>query len=587
MEDDAPSIGRRGVLAGAAGVATSSLAGCSERFWSRAENSGPERVELTIKSLPTEDDEIAAKIVSQFRENLRTAGIAVSHEPVSEAELYRSVLLEGDYDIFVARHPGLDEYDALRGLLHSQFVNERGWQNPFHFSDVTVDDYLERQRTADGSDRQAVLGDLFEYLGQTPPYTAVAFPNRVGGVHDAVDAAAPPRRPLDYVDVLGRTPADDTREDPLTVGIFGDGLGKRLNPLVVDRNRVAGLLGLLYDPLARPRRTRLTTAPGEYVPWLAAAIDWTDADPLTATVTLREGLTWHDETPLDADDVAFTYRFLRDTSMGGVEGGVPAPRYRGRQTLVETVEAVDDRTVRFVFDETVRAAAVRAFAVPILPRHVWEPRSEIVAGHRPEALVTDNTSPVGSGLFRLRAVTDDAIELEPFDEHVLRDATTDRPDVLEDFSQFPGLRYRIEPNAGSMIESLRNGDIDITGAPVPPSQLGGIRDGTETSVLTGRTNDFYMIGYNLHHPDLGNPNVRRILSRLIDREHAVREFFAGRAEPATEYSSLVGVRNEEWTFDDRAAVSIFPGSDGKVDAERVRSLFEEAGYQYDDGVLLG
>ncbi|AEH37976.1 ABC transporter substrate-binding protein [Halopiger xanaduensis] len=586
--NDAPSITRRGVLAGAAGIATGSLAGCSERLWSRAENSGPEQVELTIKTLPTEDDEIAAMIMSQFRENLRRAGIAVSHEPVNEADLYRSVLLEGNYDVFIARHPGLDEYDALRGLLHSQFANERGWQNPFHFTDVTVDDHLERQRTTRGTERREVLGDLFEYLGETPPYTTVGFPNRIGGVHDAIDASVPPRRPLDYVDLLSREPDDDSREGPLTVGIYGSGLGERLNPIVVDRNRVPGLLGLLYDPLARRRETRLTNAADGYVPWVADAITWTESDSLEATVTLRDGLTWHDETAFDADDVAFTYRFLQDTSMGEVEGGVPAPRYRDRQTLVETVEAVDDGTVRFAFSDTTRSAAARVFAVPILPQHVWEPRSAIVAEHQPEALVTDNVEAMGSGLFQLHAVTDEGIELEPFADHVLRDETTDRPDVLEGFSQFDGLTYQIEPNPGSMIESLRNGDIDITGSPVPPSELEGIRSGEETSVLTGRTNAFYMIGFNSsQHPDLGNPNFRRILARLIDREHAVREFFGGHGEPATEFSSLLGVRNEEWTFDDRAAASIFPGSDGKIDADRVHALFEDVGYRYEDGSLLG
>ena len=600
MADDAPSLSRRTVLAGAAGAAASSIAGCSERFWSRAENSAPEQIELTVKTLPTDDDAGAAKILSHFRENLEQAGIAVNHEPVAEPELYRDVLLEGDYDVFVARHPGFDEYDELYGLLHSRFHSERGWQNPFHFSDVTADDYLEQQRRTADDERRAVLGDLFAYLDETVPYTTVAFPDRIGGVHDSITAPSPPRRPVEYLDLLRREPDDGPRDGPLEVGVFGEGLGNRLNPLAVDRNRVDGLLGLLYDPLARRVDSIIDGEGGDdYAPWLAADLSWSDADSLALTVALRDGLTWHDGTDLDADDVAFTFRFLRDTSLGDIDGGLPAPRYRSHATLVEDVEVIDDETVRITFDTDVRAVAERVLSVPILPEHVWEPRSEVIADHQTEALVTDNQEPVGSGLFTLESVSADAIELAPFDDHVLSDETdetdetdgtdeaSERPTVLDGFSQFSGLRFRIEPNPGAMIDALLEGEIDVTGDAVPASELEGIRSADEATMITGSTNAFYMIGYNItHHPALGNPHFRRVLSRLIDRDYVVAEFFEGRAEPATGYSSLLGIRDEVWEFDDRSTVATFPGHEGELNVGRVRSLFEDAGYRYEDGELL-
>lgn len=586
MDDDAPSISRRNMLAGAAGVTASAVAGCSERFWSRAENSAPEQVSLTIKTLPTDDDAGAAKILSQFRENLETAGIAVTHEPVAEPELYRDVLLEGDYDVFVARHPGLDEYDELHGLLHSRYGSERGWQNPFHYSDVTADDFLEQQRRSDGDDRRAVLEELFAYLDETVPYTTVVFPDRIGGVRESIMASSPPRRAVEFLDLLGREPTDGPRDGPLEVGVFGESLGQRLNPLVVDRNRVNGLLDLLYDPLARRVGGVDGADDGEYVPWLAEDVSWDGDVTLEATVTLRDGLTWHDETDLDADDVAFTFPFLQDTSLGAIDGGLPAPRYRSQATLVNGVEAVDDETVRISIDTHVRAVAVRALSVPILPRHVWEPRSEVIADHQTRALAVDNEDPVGSGLFTLGAVSADEIELMPFEDHVLRDEDADRPLVLEGFSKFSGLRFRIDPNPAAMVDALREAEIDVTGDAVPPSELEGIREGEETTILTGSTNTFYMIGYNLRHPALGNPYFRRIISRLIDREYVTREFFEGLAEPATGYSSLLGIRDEEWELDDRSTIATFPGTDGAINADRVQYLFEEAGYRYEDGELL-
>lgn len=581
MDDDAPSVTRRGALAGLGSVAASSLAGCSERIWSRAENTAPEQVELTIKTVPADDDVVAAKVMSQLRDNLREAGIDVTHEPIPEMNFYRDVLLEQDYDLFVVRHPGFDEMDALRGLLHSDFINERGWQNPLQFSDVTVDEHLEEQQTADEDDRTAVLADLFEYVDETTPYTVIGFPDRIGGVREGLSVPAPPTRPAEYYDVLSREPDDGPRDDPLVVGVFGEGLGDRLNPIVADRSRIDGFLGLLYDPLARP-----VGDDGELVPWLAEEVDWDDSNGLEATITLREGLRWHDGERLDADDVAFTMEFIEDTSMGAVEGGVPAHRYRCRQTVLQTVEQTDTRTVTFSYGDANRAVAMRSLTIPILPKHVWEPRSELVAEYRPEALVTDNEEPVGSGLFELDEVTSDEIILEPFEEHVFYDSTTDRPDVLSDFSQYSGLRFRTYPNPGSMVESLLDGEIDLTSGTIPSTEREVVSDASDSVLRSEPSPSFYMIGYNVHHEDLGNPRFRRVLSRLVDREYFISEFLDGRGEPATRYSSLAGFRDGEWGFDQPSDLASFPGTDGEIDPSRVQQLFEDAGYRYEDDELL-
>ncbi|NGM70827.1 ABC transporter substrate-binding protein [Natronolimnobius sp. AArcel1] len=590
MAEDASSVSRRTLLAGVVGGTASSLAGCSEQFWSRAENTAPEQVELTIKTLPADDDAFAARILSQFRENLEAAGIAVSHEPIGELELYRDILLEGDYDIFVARHPGIEDYDDLYELLHSRFVGERGWQNPFHYSDVTADDALDEQREAtDTSTRQETIGDLLSYLDEVVPYTTVAFPNRLGGAHESIDVSSPPHRAVDYLELLSSEREDGPREGPLIVGVYGEEIGTRLNPLVIDRNQVDGLLELVYDPLVR-RTDYGSSLNGEtiddYTPWLVNDLEWHDSGPLEATVTLREDLRWHDETPLDASDVEFTYQFFQDTSNGEIDGGLPAPRYRGRTTLVERTEVIDTETIRIRFTAGTQSVAVRALTVPLLPAHIWDPRSEVVADYQTEALVTDNDEPVGSGLFQVGDVATDEIELEMFDDHPFHSDSDDRPNVLEGFSQFEGLQFQVDPNPGAMIEALLEGEIDLTGQPLPSSELEAVQEATEATSVSAETSAFYMVGYNLHHPELGNPHFRRIVSQLIDRDYVADEFFEGEAMPATGYSSMLGIRNDGWGFEHQSTISTFPGADGEIDTTRVQSLFEGAGYRYEDGELL-
>lgn len=586
MEEGRSMPSRRSLLGGALGLGMGGLAGCTERLWSRAEDPGPEQVQVTIKTLPADDDAIAAKILSQLRSNCQAAGINVVHEPVARAELHREVLLQGDYDVVVFRHPGFDEVDALRGLLHSDFVTERGWQNPFHFSDVTVDELLEAQ--LDDDRREAALTDLFEYLDETVPYTTVAFPHQVGGARTDVEAPVSPRSAAEFFELVATEPRDGPRSDPLAVGVYGDGLTDQFNPIVVDRNRIEGLLDLIYEPLIRQVSTGDGSDPLDpaYEPWLAAEISWTDTGRQRARVRLREELTWHDGERLDAGDVEFTWRFLGDTSLGDVEGGIPAPRYRTRQSLVESMDVIDPHTFDVEFSTSVRSAAGRAFTCPVLPEHVWEPRSDVIADHQTQALVDDNQDPIGSGMYVIAEATEDSIELRPFDDHVFRTEPGPRPSVLEGFPQYAGIDFQIYPNAASMIEGLIEGDIDVTAGSLPPSALESVTEEPGIEVVGGRTTSFYVIGYNHHHPQLGNPRFRRIVSRLVDREHLVSELLAGYADFPTGTNALVGIPPATGDGGRQSSIAQFPGSDGEIEPTQVRTMFEEIGYRYENDTLL-
>src|SRR5690606_19431768 len=76
---------------------------------------------------------------------------------------------------------------------------------------------------------------------------------------------------------------------------------------------------------------------GALVPLLAT--EWTTSqDGLTMDLTLREGVVFHDGTPLTADVVVWNFERLLDTA-------VNVPR-RGPYAPIESAEAVDDLHVR-------------------------------------------------------------------------------------------------------------------------------------------------------------------------------------------------------------------------------------------------
>ncbi|UTF53112.1 ABC transporter substrate-binding protein [Natronosalvus rutilus] len=620
-------VRRRDVLATLGAGASASLAGCSEYIWSGTNGTSPDPISLEIKTVPTDDDVIAPKIANQLTNNLRAVGIDTDHVPLEEAELYREVLIERNYDVFIIRHPGFDEIDSLRSLLHSDFVGEQGWQNPFRFSDPTADDFLDSQREAEGGDRREIFDSLFTYLTQddTAPYTVVAHHDHLGAVNTDLSLSRIPFTPREYLEAV-TNPPDDEIDRPLRAGLFGYQRTSRLNPLVVDLTDVQTILDLVYDPLVRKFEE-------EYVHWLADGIEWEESGgALEATVTLHDGLHWHDGEPIDAEDVRFTVDFLSDTSLGEAESPVTAPQLRGRQSLIDEVTVVGERTARVRFDDVSREVARWALTLPLLPEHIWYERSELVGDHQTDALEWDNSEPIGSGLFAFVESEDgESVTLELFEDHVLYEPesadedepATDDPvtepesdggganetdDELEDGNgdgdadgddqfddedtstetdaRFDGLEFRVLPNVGAALDALIDGNLDFIANQIPAAQLDEVADEEAIRTTTQDTGAFYMIGYNLTHSSLGNPRFRGVISQLIDRENAAEGIFHGYARAPETQSAFVGIPDDRWDTDRRASGYAFPGQDGELDEEQARGLFEEAGYSYVNGELV-
>lgn len=108
---------------------------------------------------------------------------------------------------------------------------------------------------------------------------------------------------------------------------------------------------------------------GEMMPWLAESYEFSE-DFTSVDITLRDGITWSDGEAFTADDVVFTITMLKDESL-------PFNWGSDMRQWVETVEAVDDLTVRFTFTGPNPRFlqdyfAVRiSTAIVIVPEHIW------------------------------------------------------------------------------------------------------------------------------------------------------------------------------------------------------------------------
>ncbi|WP_135822749.1 ABC transporter substrate-binding protein [Halostella litorea] len=587
MKKCGASLGRRQLLAGLGTAAATGAAGCVTELWASSTRNAPEQVSVTVKSLPADQDAAGIEIARQYAERLQSIGIDASIEPKAESELLTDVLLDRNFDIFVTRHPGVRHPDELYSLLHSVFVQEQGWQNPFGITNVTLDEDLSRQRSADGRTREMAIADALRTAVSVQPFSVIGYPEFLGAADgDLVRKWRVPtlQRSLDYLrlgpDVEGAS------RDRIRVATRNGAVTANRNPLAVEQHHNDRVLGLIYDRLAR-------LIDGEPAPWLAESWRWVgsegDETP-TAVVTLREDLSWHDDEPLTATDVAFTYRFLSDTSMGNANDTVPAPRYRDASTLISRVSAVSDRECRVEFNECSREVAATAFAVPLFPQHIWSEQTNLIQEYLTRALVWENREAVGSGPLAFdNASQGQGLTLTRNDDHFLLDGR-DLESPVAEFQGSPAyetLEFTVVPSGAAAIELIEDGEQDVVGSSLDANDAPRANRSDSVRLLIGDPQEFYIIGFNTRSAPLSNPRFRRVLGRLVDREAVAEDIFDGYASPAN--APLVGTDYvpDDLQWSGTSAVGEFPGEGGEVDVDEAKQLFRDAGYRFSgQGELL-
>ena len=101
----------------------------------------------------------------------------------------------------------------------------------------------------------------------------------------------------------------------------------------------------------------------------ALAESWSQPDPLTYVINLRQGVHWHNKAPMNgreltADDIVYNYHRFTGTGSGFTEPSVNAIQWKGVQ--IESITATDDSTVVFRLKEPSLGALL-----PILDGHAY------------------------------------------------------------------------------------------------------------------------------------------------------------------------------------------------------------------------
>jgi len=255
------------------------------------------------------------------------------------------------------------------------------------------------------------------------------------------------------------------------------------------------------------------------------------------TFHLREGVTFHDGTPFDAEAVAFNFERMTDTDFGSARAG--------ELTFVEEV------TVDGPLQVTVRLSQPFGAFLPALAS--WS--GMMVSPTAAQEMGADfGQALVGAGPFRfVERVRDDRVVLERFDDY-FKDGLPYLDEVI----------YRPFVDAESRIVNLETGSIHIINT-VPGRAVSRFQENEdiEMSIVGGL--GFRGIWVNTQSEELGTPERRAAVSACIDRRVVVDTVFGDAAVPAVGPFSPA-----TWVVDS-------PEEAPHRDLDRARELLEEAG----------
>lgn len=578
MNDVAGDIRRRRCLTALGSIAASSFAGCLDRLTNADDDRGDSSLDITIRAVPSDEDPAAAEIGRRLSEHLSDAGVDAAFVPRLHVQLREEIHFDGDFDVFVARTPRITDPDDLRPMFHSDFADDVGaWLNPFGFTDETVDEALEQQRRAQGTERREVIDEVQRLIAlEHVPVSAVIAPDELTAVSTRLGAGDRPLgfdEPSDVI-ALVEPPLSDPISH-LRVGLLDGQVTEYLNPLADQPVGHPVVIGLIYDQLVRPFA-------GHAQPWAAAEISWQiDADPPIADVRLRQDMTWTDGEPVEVEDIIFTFEFLSDLAADDDDASSrPAALYASQMTNIESVDLLESDQIRFEFVETSQFLASRALAVPILPRHVWEPLAGVDDSGVPLPLHEPNLDPVGSGPFRLTdAEPGSHLELERNDEHYVFE---DAPELFP-ISALDHITLEVPthpPSVGTAVDLVGNEDLHVI-PKYPPEAVRQVVETDGVSLAVRPSSRRYVIGFNTSDPPCDDSALRRVIARTIDRQYTWASVFRGFGTRGDSLLAGTDYEADDLVWTGESQLGRFPGTSGFVDVDALRALFEEAGYPYD------
>ena len=238
------------------------------------------------------------------------------------------------------------------------------------------------------------------------------------------------------------------------------------------------------------------------VPGLAEPLPEVSADGKTVTAHLRSGVTFHDGTPLTADDVVFTYTSILDPKVDTTA--------RSDLEMLESVRATDPSTVVFRL-KYAYAPILQRLTAGIVPKKQLEGADINKAPF--------NQRPIGTGPYVFDSST-------PGDRLVLKANQSywgEKPKVANLIVAFV---------ADENVRAQRTQAGEFDAVELPPKLAGSFKSNPAFKVHEVKTGDYRGVMLPMGNPVTGDVAIRQALSLAVDRSALVKGVLANAGDPA-------------------------------------------------------
>ena len=295
---------------------------------------------------------------------------------------------------------------------------------------------------------------------------------------------------------------------------------------------------------------------GEIEPWLATEWEWNE-DNTVLTFTLREGVQWSDGEPFTADDVAYTFNAMVENE--GLQGN-------GRAAILflESIEALDETTAQFTFNEVSTVSMYDIGHQMIVPEHIW---SEVE-----DPITFLNENPVATGPFT---------EITLFQDQVWQ--IEKNPNYWQEGKPYiQGLRQPAYPGNDQANLATINGENDLASNFIPNVEETYVSEDPENhNYWFPPINAPVMLYLNTTKAPFDDPNVRKAISMAFDRQQLATVAVFDYTIPSD--ATGLTAAHEDW----KNPEAIEAGTWTEFNIEEANRLLDEAGLERGaDGVRM-
>ena len=312
-----------------------------------------------------------------------------------------------------------------------------------------------------------------------------------------------------------------------------------INPPNAAERMAGNVVNQIFDSLLA-----VDNVTGDLLPSLATGWEVSE-DGLAYTLTLREGVLFHDGTPFNAEDVVATF----------AAGADPVNAYASGYANV-TVEVIDDYTVKLMPTEPDVTFLRTLTGYNIISAEQFAAEGNLGI----------ETNPIGAGPFKfVEWNKGDRIVLQAFEEYW----DAGKPYLAE-------VIFRPIPESATRLAAIQTGEVHIINR-LNADEASSLEGVAGVEQITYPADRVYYIAFNNLTTGVGQPTedvrVRQAMNYAVDRQAIVDGIFGGNARLSSGFVT-------PWNLGFDEALAPYP-----YDPEKARALLAEAGYP--EGFSIG